>query len=174
LLFSCSVVPGTLWTVPIVPPQIETIDDLFSRTPIAIEGEVLGHQEIFDEQIGAFAVWHIKVVEIFKDATKSVRPGSMIQFQTMGYTYSDTSFPSIEDVGPPIRDGMCAILFLQGSQEGLFHLFELRTTGFFEVDGTIVRRAAVNHFLPAKISADSLLNCFRGVKSATETDVKNK
>jgi hypothetical protein len=174
LLFCSSALLATLCATQVIPSKIETIDDLFSRTPIAIEGEVVGHHDVFDEQVGALAVWQIKVMEVFKDTTKSVHAGSMIEFQTMGYPKADTSFLNIADVGPPIHDGMCAILFLQRSQEGSFQLFELRTTGFFEVDGNIVRRAVVNRFLPEEMSADSLFNCFRGVKSATETDVKNK
>ncbi len=171
----CSLAPLiTLLASQIIPSDIETVDDLFSRAPVAIEGEVLGHQDVYDENVGALAIWHIKVVEIFKDTTSSIQAGSMIEFETMGLQRADTSVLNIAEVGPSIRDGMCAILLLQKSQKGCFQLFQLRTTGFFEVEGNVVRRAALNHFLPGEMSADSLRNHFRGAKPATETDVKNQ
>ncbi|MBM3324442.1 MAG: hypothetical protein FJY66_02110, partial [Calditrichaeota bacterium] len=40
--------PVSLPATQIIPSTIETIDALFSRAPMAIEGEVLGHQDIYD------------------------------------------------------------------------------------------------------------------------------
>lgn len=158
----------------IIPSTIETIDALFSRAPIAIEGEVIAHQDIYDERVGALALWQIKVIEVFKDSTKSIEAGSVIELETMGFEKADTSVLTIAEIGPPIHAGMCAILLLQKSQKNYFQLFELRTTGFFEVDGMVVRRAVLNHFLPGEMSADSLRDVFRAGKTPAEIHVKDK
>jgi hypothetical protein len=165
---------AALWATQIMASDIEPIEDLFARAPIAIEGEVVSHHNEYDERVGALIIWRIKVYEVFKDTTASVAPDSMIEFQTMGSEMRDPSALTIAEVGPPIRDGMCAILFLQKSQKGCFQLFQLRTTAFFEVEGKVARRAALNHFIPGELSSDSLREHFRKVESATRTHVKSK
>jgi hypothetical protein len=165
---------AALFATQIVPSEIEPIEDLFSRAPVAIEGEVVSHHNEYDERVGALTIWQIKVVEVFKETTATVAPGSVIEFQTMGSEVRDSSELTIGEVGPPIRDGMCAILFLQRSQKNYFQLFELRTTAFFEVEGKVARRAALNHFLPGELSADSLREHFRKMESATRTHGKSK
>ena len=165
---------AALCATQIIPSEIEPIEDLFSRAPVAIEGEVVSHHNEYDERVGALTIWQIKAIEVFKDTTASVAPGSIIEFQTMGSEARDSSVLTIAEVGPPIRDGMCAILFLQRSQKDCFQLFELRTTAFFEVEGKVARRAALHHFLPGELSADSLRDHFRKTESATRTHGKSK
>lgn len=162
------------WATQIMPPDIKPIDDLFSRAPIAIEGEVLGHRDQYKEEVGTLTIWQIEVLEVFKDTASLIKPASVIEFQTMGSVQQDTSALTIADVGPPIQDGMQVILFLQRAQEGCFQLFELRTTAFFEVAGDIAHRAILDHFLPHEFSADSLRDCFREAKSASRIHDESK
>ncbi len=158
----------------IIPSEIEPIEDLFSRAPVAIEGEVISHHNEYDERVGTLTIWQIKIFEVFKDTTASLAAGSIVEFQTMGSEKHDSTMLSIAEVGPPIHDGMCAILFLQRSEKGYFQLIELRTTAFFEVEGKVARRAALNHFLPGELSADSLREHFRKTESATRTHGQSK